>query len=50
MRNEECMRMRKEYINDIVHLLFESGRHDRSKKWIWHHFVRPSWGSTIRPF
>lgn len=50
MRNEECMRMRKEYINDIVHLLFESGRHDRSKKWIWHHFVRPYLGINYQTF
>lgn len=50
MRNEECVQMRNEYINDIVHLLYESGRHDRSKKWIWYHFIRPFVGINYQTF
>lgn len=42
--------MRREFISDIVRLLFESGRHDRSKKWIWQHFVRPYLGIGYQSF
>lgn len=50
MRNEDCTRMRKEYISMVVNLLFETGRHDRSKKWIWHHFIRPFVGMEYQTF
>lgn len=50
MQSQQCAKMRREFISDIVHLLFEAGRHDRSKKWIWHHFIRPYLGIGYQSF
>lgn len=50
MRNDECIRMRREFINDIVNVFFESGRHDRSKKWVWRHFIYPFLGIEYQTF
>lgn len=50
MQSAECAKLRREFINDIVNLLFEAGRHDRSKKWIWLHFIRPYMGIEYQSF
>lgn len=44
MRNEECKRLRQEFICDLTRLLYDPGSHNRSKMWIWEHFIHPALG------
>lgn len=50
MSKKERLNVRNWHIRQITDLLYEPGRHDRCRKWIWSHYIRPLFGLQYQTY